>query len=825
MQDPNFLSAAGHSSYPGQPLADDSIRLIRLRPGPWPSPIRCDLFQVSLKDKPQYKALSYVWGSKNVTRNIYLNRRLFAITVNLESALRHLRHPSGNESLILWIDALCINQDDLNERTRQVKLMGRIYRSCIRVIVYLGNQLGDVDSVESGQGLEKEFVDFSSTRGDLRLAQKVFPASPDGTTRSTLQPCGHFEACRIFALMQILDADSHLREIPLFKDTAQESEESFESSDYQRSLFETLRMFMHPPWTPWWSRIWVIQEIVFPKDVSVTYGRLSADWDLFASAAKGYLRHSTSCCSHAVADLPRDLTKVLTDFSTRIQDIENLRLAIHHPDGEKYSLLTLLKRFQGRKASDARDKVYALLSLAEAGLKIENLSPDYSLDVVEVYTKATFESILSTRSLSVFNTDLSRKFRTDLPSWVPDWESPGAYNHHLRTKTIELYNGVPFFENIGTAVKLQQHTRILNVKGIKRSIILANVEVMWGDSAEACAKTIQDWWLVFARELKNPEKTFLAFCKLLCGDVLLCETVEQQVVMRRTVSRDSVLFAAWKNYSKRSPFRDSNLSMAFLEGSPVHDRDFHFPMEVAWGDLMQKVYEDSSSYNFLLVTILESHASYSICDWRASWEWTLEAHRRGFIGLALMVVLATSEDYHSTAGRLCKARAMSDEEKDDISQSLAKEVGWWADSFQGLLDTMSSTVMKHAVVSRRSVDDMVSILEEVESPSEFMLRWTHLRQGSWMLDWVNSMDHSIMTATLSRGLIRTVDGFGLGPANARSGDGIFLLQGGRTPFILRRDKVTGYYRVVGDCYLQDVMDWDEGAAISADVGWGEIHLV
>jgi hypothetical protein len=143
--------------YPGSPLSPGSnkIRLIRLLDGEWTTPLRCELFEdwlmppnhESLEDKPhitRYHALSYVWGSKHATRPILLNGMMFPVTANLEGALRHLRelYREGRRDLVLWVDALCINQDDVEERTEQVQLMGHIYAHCEEVIAYLGDRLG-----------------------------------------------------------------------------------------------------------------------------------------------------------------------------------------------------------------------------------------------------------------------------------------------------------------------------------------------------------------------------------------------------------------------------------------------------------------------------------------------------------------------------------------------------------------------------------------------------------------------------------------------------------------------------------------------------------
>lgn len=90
---------------PYRPLEDsDSIRMIFLQPGDWKDPIKCELRNTALSHKPCYQALSYAWGSSKVTRPVAVNYAEMNVTVNLESALRHLRRK--DVTLSLWVDAL-----------------------------------------------------------------------------------------------------------------------------------------------------------------------------------------------------------------------------------------------------------------------------------------------------------------------------------------------------------------------------------------------------------------------------------------------------------------------------------------------------------------------------------------------------------------------------------------------------------------------------------------------------------------------------------------------------------------------------------------------
>lgn len=114
------------------------IRLVKIEPGNFEDDIHVHLSIVSLEDQPVYEALSYTWGDLNVTAPISLDGKPFHVTTNMEAALRRLR--PNREPRTMWIDAICINQGDMAERSSQVKLMGGIYKSSTKTILWLGEE-------------------------------------------------------------------------------------------------------------------------------------------------------------------------------------------------------------------------------------------------------------------------------------------------------------------------------------------------------------------------------------------------------------------------------------------------------------------------------------------------------------------------------------------------------------------------------------------------------------------------------------------------------------------------------------------------------------
>lgn len=100
----------------------DEIRLLRITPKGSLCPAHVEIFHANLSDEPHYKALSYTLGNPNDPHyTIHVNQRPFRVRENLWLALMHFQ--KLNDPMTIWIDALCINQNDDDELNRQVSIM------------------------------------------------------------------------------------------------------------------------------------------------------------------------------------------------------------------------------------------------------------------------------------------------------------------------------------------------------------------------------------------------------------------------------------------------------------------------------------------------------------------------------------------------------------------------------------------------------------------------------------------------------------------------------------------------------------------------------
>ncbi|RYP17588.1 hypothetical protein DL767_009991 [Monosporascus sp. MG133] len=125
-------------------LATDTIRLVCLLKGSFNDDIRCELWESRLhRDDVPYEALSYTWGGTEKSARIFLCGCIAQVTHNLYTALRYLR--LERQDRILWIDAICIDQDNERERGHQVGQMRRIYQNAEKVLIWLGPGTNETD--------------------------------------------------------------------------------------------------------------------------------------------------------------------------------------------------------------------------------------------------------------------------------------------------------------------------------------------------------------------------------------------------------------------------------------------------------------------------------------------------------------------------------------------------------------------------------------------------------------------------------------------------------------------------------------------------------
>ena len=143
--------------YDPLPTSIDCIRLLHLGIDKASSNISGNLITVTFAERPKYDALSYEWGTDSPSETIAIDGHMVTIRKNLHRALTTIlsSQKAGTTSRVFWIDALCINQRDFDERSRQVRLMPFIYTRAQRVLLWLGN-LAALDGGPAISGMRNE---------------------------------------------------------------------------------------------------------------------------------------------------------------------------------------------------------------------------------------------------------------------------------------------------------------------------------------------------------------------------------------------------------------------------------------------------------------------------------------------------------------------------------------------------------------------------------------------------------------------------------------------------------------------------------------------
>jgi hypothetical protein len=308
-------------------LARPAFRLARLLAGSG-TDIQCEIFQAWF-DQPEdimpYEALSYTWGGTVKTDKIKVNACEFDVTQNLYLALQYLR--LENEDRILWIDGLCIDQMNDKEKGHQVQQMGNIYRRAERVVIWLGPATYDTNVLmDSIKQLEKESINYS--RNNWR--------SSDQAWRD------------IWSNVQLKLRNIH-------------SDLEVRQRNGLESLFKR----------PWFSRVWILQEVANARGAVVVCGDRSVSARTFAIVPSLIGVTPPPHCQSVLDIMPGSLREESWWSQNR-------------------DLRTLLLKFGKTAASDPRDNIYALLGLSSDACNSDLLRAEYSKSVQEVIKDVVF---------------------------------------------------------------------------------------------------------------------------------------------------------------------------------------------------------------------------------------------------------------------------------------------------------------------------------------------------------------------------------------------------------------------------------------------------
>ncbi|RMY29424.1 hypothetical protein D0866_08709 [Hortaea werneckii] len=365
-----------HSKYPYQPLNKESlgIRLLTIYPATDPSevPVKCSLSHANLgkEPKPTYETISYAWGKSKERQAIVVDDFSLEVPVSAERAIRRMR--LRDQKRLLWIDAICVNQADTNEKDHQVGMLARpdaddnmfsmaeIYCNTSQGLIWLG---------EADDSTEKALSSINAACAEACVNTKCF-------------------------------GDLYLEVI---------YGGSIGTFGFTPDFAALVRFFQ----LPWFDRRWVIQEALLAPSSQCIIGDLRISWANLLLGAVWLVRYA----------------RVLPGAQAASRLSAMWILSARKQAGWRISFNSIMTSTQGSKVEDERDTVYALLGLC---LKLQHrrklhplLTPDYSKAPDAIVCDAT--RYMAVKDNNLFHLQfLNHRRNPDprekkLPSWAASW--------------------------------------------------------------------------------------------------------------------------------------------------------------------------------------------------------------------------------------------------------------------------------------------------------------------------------------------------------------------------------------------------------------------
>lgn len=299
---------------------EDFIRLMHLEPALDPNASLHFAFSKENVSKlvAEYEAISYTWGEPRLDCPLYLvDGSHIMVTHNLDRVLRRLRHPTTKRTL--WADAVCINQVDTVEKAKQVPLMAKIFRGASRVLAWLNG------GVEEEQGVK---ILHTLSRSILSVTDERYGRDPQNVLDFSVQGNDAFAIHRFLSLA-------------------------------------------------WFTRVWIIQEVVMNTDVTLICGTSEITWARFTAAVE-VLRHLCSGTSGAAPQYKLDALQIIINLwklHNMSKETKSIQRGFYFPasseatddnndnDGQE-NILGIVDTLSSYNCTDDRDRVFALYNMA-----------------------------------------------------------------------------------------------------------------------------------------------------------------------------------------------------------------------------------------------------------------------------------------------------------------------------------------------------------------------------------------------------------------------------------------------------------------------------
>lgn len=398
--------------------------------------------------------------------SINVNGQPFASRSNLEKALRRMRNES--QEITFWVDAICINQLDIDERSQQVELMGMIYKSARECILWLG----EVEEQPIGPLQLFGSVNEAELRVLENLIQDLKLSTPEPlknvSSGASINVLGAFE------VMEWLAQDKHFHEMPFYQILPTGEIEL--SKQWHQAVYSLENIMRRS----WWGRIWTVQEAFLAKHAAIHIGPYSLPYIIFLKGTRAWDTHVRQhCCSSILELWTGYATKRFESALNRILDLRRLQEAREKLRDETVARGLFRLSIQ-RSATLPHDKVYGLFGLITEFFELSD-RPDYTKDLARLFSATTIKFMENAKNLCLLpyarpqhrelilskhdlenqdNSAQQHQYLGELPTWTPDW-SAKAWNDYF-----DFYNHAGFeADKLHTYDGTCQGDKILKLEG------------------------------------------------------------------------------------------------------------------------------------------------------------------------------------------------------------------------------------------------------------------------------------------------------------------------------------------------------------------------
>lgn len=422
--------------------------MLQVQPGHKDDVIQADFLIVRLADRTSqerieseppvpYETISYTWGDSTASDDILIGGDRLRAPASAIQVLRGLRSPTVSKKF--WIDAICINQDDSDERAQQVAMMGDLYMDSTRTVIWLGQETAfTAPALDFCRRLVAEVDAWLWVRGRVRTDR----------WESIRLNLSHDEIESNFQLLR--ESINHVWHI-------------------QRPDVELMNDIFR---RPWYKRQWVFQEVILSRRCVVRVGQHWVEWmDIIILALWILALEQRQLLYHPAnfSTLPLTIISVQLSFAIIPGVLTN---------GSPLSVLMALGSL-GLQARIPHDKIYALLSMTNWALADQRLpplvQPDYRKPLHECMRDATRAMLLVDRNLASLKHprlpceggNSTHRPGPEWPSWVPVWHASWPDILDIGTGLSNQYAADASEQMCLDLIDTPQNPEVLTLRGLK----------------------------------------------------------------------------------------------------------------------------------------------------------------------------------------------------------------------------------------------------------------------------------------------------------------------------------------------------------------------